>query len=78
MLSDYLIAPSLNSLLITGILIIVIIITIIYNFRELLKLPIYQKLSLHCIISIAFGSHGLMHLGVEKQYNFNLYKWIKF
>jgi len=75
MLSDYLIAPSLNSLLVTGILILLILVTVIQNFRELLKLPVYQKLSLLCIITVAFGSHGLMHLGVEKQYNFNPYRW---
>ena len=75
MLSDYLIAPSLNSLLVTGILIFLIIITIISNFRELLKLPIYQKLLILCVMTTAFSSHGLMHLGVEKQYNFNPYKW---
>ena len=37
MLSDYLTAPSLNSLFVTGMLILLIVITIIRNFRELLK-----------------------------------------
>jgi hypothetical protein len=75
MLADYLIAPSLNAVFITGTLLIIVTILIIINFKELTKLNLYQKISLLCILVIAFGSHGLIHLGIEKQYNFNPYKW---
>jgi hypothetical protein len=37
---------------------------------------IYDKIAILCMLSIAIGSHGLIHLGVEKQYGFNPYKWI--
>ena len=76
MLSDYLIAPSLNSLFVTGLILLFILVIIIKNFKEISKFTTYQKLSLLCILTIAIGSHGLIHLGVEKQYNFNPYKWI--
>ena len=75
MLSDYLIAPSLNSLFVTGLILLFILVIIITNFKEISKFTTYQKLSLLCILTIAIGSHGLIHLGVEKQYNFNPYKW---
>jgi len=76
MLSDYLIAPSLNSLFVTGILLFTIFILIIRNFKELTKLSLYEKIIILCSLSIAIGSHGLVHLGVEQHYNFNPYRWI--
>jgi uncharacterized membrane protein len=75
MLSDYLIAPSLNSLLFTGIIILVIFFIFIKNFKFFLKLPYYNKLMLLCSISMAIGIHGMIHLGVETNYGFNPYKW---
>jgi uncharacterized membrane protein len=75
MLSDYLIAPSLNSLIFTGIIILAIFIIFIRNFRPFLKLPYYDKLILLCSMSIAIGMHGMVHLGVETNYGFNPYNW---
>jgi hypothetical protein len=40
-----------------------------------MRLNYYQQIMLLTSLSIAVGSHGLMHLGVEKQYNFNPYRW---
>ena len=76
MLSDYLIAPSLNSLFVTGLLLLTILLLIITNFKQLMKHRLYEKIALLCMISIAIGSHGLIHLGVEREYGFNPYKWI--
>lgn len=76
MLSDYLIAPSLNSLFVTGFLLLVIFALIITNFKQLMKHRLYEKIGILCMLSIAIGSHGLVHLGVEKEYGFNPYKWI--
>lgn len=75
MLSDYLIAPSLNSLIFTGIIILFIFIIFIQNFRSFLKLPYYDKLILLSTISIAIGMHGMVHLGLETNYGFNPYHW---
>lgn len=76
MLSHYLIAPSLNSLFFTGILILAIFYFSIVNFTKLMKLPYYDKLILLSTITIAIGIHGLIHLGVETSYGFNPYKWL--
>ena len=75
MLSTYLIAPSLNSLFFTGIMILFIFIIFITNFSKFLKLPYYYKLIILSTISMAIGIHGLIHLGVETNYGFNPYKW---
>ena len=76
MLSDYLIAPSFTVLFINGLLLLFSLIFIVKNYKQILKLNLYQKISLICILTVAMASHGLMHLGVEKQYKFNPYTWI--
>ena len=76
MLSRYLIAPSLNSLFFTGILLLFIFIIFVMNFNKVLKLNYYQKIILLSTMTISIGIHGLIHLGVEQMYNFNPYKLI--
>ena len=76
MLSDYLIAPSLNALFFTGLILLFINILLVKNYSAIMRLNYYQKIILLTSLSIAIATHGLMHLGVEKQYNFNPYKWI--
>ena len=76
MLTNYLVSPSLTSLFITGMILFSILILLIRNFKELMREKIYDKIAILCMLSIAIGSHGLIHLGVEKQYGFNPYKWI--
>ncbi len=76
MLADYLVAPSLNALFVTGTILLLIIILMVKNYKSIMNLDYYQKIMLLSSLTIAVGSHGLMHLGVEKQYNFNPYNWI--
>jgi hypothetical protein len=76
MLSDYLIAPSLNALFVTGLILITIIILLFKNYSSAMRLNYYKQIMLLSSLTIAVGSHGLMHLGVEKQYNFNPYIWL--
>ena len=75
MLSTYLIAPSLNSLFVTGLLLLSIFIIFVKNYSRITILNFYQKIILLSILTIAIGIHGLIHLGVEVQYNFNPYRW---
>jgi hypothetical protein len=75
MLSTYLIAPSLNSLFVTGLLLLSIFIIFVKNYTRIINLNFYQKIILLSILTIAVGVHGLIHLGVETEYNFNPYKW---
>lgn len=76
MLSSILVAPSLNALFITGLLLLWIFITFIKNYKRISNLNYYQKIMLLSTVTIAIGIHGLIHLGVEMQYNFNPYNWI--
>ena len=75
MFSNILIAPSLNSLFVTGILILSILIIFISNYKQFMRLDYYRKITILSLITIAFGIHGLVHLGVEQNYGFNPYKW---
>lgn len=72
---SYLIAPSLNSLFFTGFLLFLIFIILVRNFKTVYSFTTFQQLSLLCFLTIAIGTHGLIHLGVEKEYNFNPYRW---
>ena len=74
MLADYLIAPSLNALFVTGLILLSIIILMVKNYSSFMRLNYYQKVILLSSLSIAFATHGLVHLGVEERYNFNPYK----
>lgn len=76
MLADYLIAPSLNALLVTTLILLTIIILMIKNYASIIRLNYYQQIVLLTSLSIAFATHGLVHLGVEERYNFNPYNWI--
>jgi len=71
-----LITPSLNSLFITGFLILLTTIIIITNFSKIFKLDYYKKIILLCLLVITFGIHGLLHSSAEINYNFNPYKYI--
>ena len=75
MISDILISPSVMSLAITGFLLLYVVIIVITNFKELKNLNLFRKIQLLCLFTISIGIHGLIHLGVEKEYNLNPYKW---
>lgn len=53
--------PSFYSLAITGILIFLITILIIVNFKKILKLDFYKQISMIAVIAITVGNHGLLH-----------------
>ena len=74
MLSNILIAPSLNSLVVTGFIILFILIIFFRNYGQFMRLDHYRKITVLSLISIAIGIHGLIHLGVEREYGFNPYK----
>ena len=73
MLSNTLVAPSLNSLFVTGFILLAIFITVFNNYKRIMNLNYYQKIMLLSTLAIAIGIHGLIHLGVEREYNFNPY-----
>lgn len=75
LLDRLLIAPSLNSLFVTGFILLYILFLIVTNFSQFKRLNVYSKLTLLALLSIAVGTHGLVHLGLESVYGFNPYKW---
>lgn len=75
MLSDILIAPSLNSLFVTGLLLLFILIIFITNYKQFTRLDYYRKITILSLMTMAVGVHGLIHLGAEMNYGFNPYKW---
>lgn len=76
MLEKILFAPSLNSLLITGFLLLYILYLIVTHFKQFINLSFYNKVTLLSLIVSAVGAHGLVHLGLEDVYDFNPYRWI--
>lgn len=76
MLSNILIAPSLNSLFITGFLLLFIFYIFLTNYKQFMRLDYYRKLNILSLFVIAIGVHGLVHLGLESVYGFNPYKWL--
>jgi len=76
MLKEILIAPSVNSLFFTGILLLSIFYVFIMNFKRIVDLDFYKKIMLLSTLTIAIGIHGLVHLGVEDEYDLNPYKWL--
>ena len=76
MISNYLIAPSLTALFISGLLILGMTIFIITHFKKIVNLPKDELLVIVSLLTSVISSHGLLHLGVEQQYNFNPYELI--
>lgn len=76
MLHSILIAPSLNSLFFTGVILLSIFVLFVTNYGQFKRLNFYQKISILSLICIAIGAHGLIHLGVETVYGFNPYNWL--
>ena len=76
MIADYLFAPSLNALFVTSLILLTIIILMVKNYSSIIRLNYYQQIVLLTSLSIAFATHGLVHLGLEERYNFNPYNWL--
>ena len=64
--------PSFYSLSITGILILLVFIKIIFNWSQFEQLSMYDYLVVLLLLTVALGIHGLIHLGLEVNY-----KWIR-
>ena len=76
MLRTILIAPSLNSLFITGFLLLYVFYLLVTHFKEFVNLDFFRKINILSLFVIAIGIHGLIHLGVEANYGFNPYNWV--
>ena len=74
-MSTLLMAPSMNGLILTGFLMLIIVIIFAKNYRQFLKLNYYQQITLLSLLSLAIGIHSMLHLGAEIFYGFNPYNW---
>jgi hypothetical protein len=68
--------PSFVSLAFTGLILIFVIILTIINYKQIAKFNTIELVSFLCVLSIAIGSHGLLHLGLEVVYGYNPLNWI--
>ena len=67
---------KLEILFISGLLILGMTIFIITHFKKIVNLPKDELLVIVSLLTSVISSHGLLHLGVEQQYNFNPYELI--
>jgi hypothetical protein len=67
----YLLTPSFFALVINGFLLFILLFIVIFNFRSFIKTDYIKLLPIIGIMSIAFGIHGSLHLGLEQAYNYN-------
>jgi hypothetical protein len=67
--------PSFLSLAITGLILMFVIILTIINYKQIAKINTMELVSFLCVLSIAIGSHGLLHLGLEVVYGYNPLNW---
>jgi hypothetical protein len=67
--------PSFLSLAITGLILMFVIILMIINYKQIAKINTMELVSFLCVLSIAIGSHGLLHLGLEVVYGYNPLNW---
>lgn len=63
--------PSFYALAFTGVLLLIIFITIIKNFTQIKNQTPFNIITLLALVTIALGIHGLLHLGLEYVYNYN-------
>jgi hypothetical protein len=67
--------PSFMTLAITGMILMFVVILMIINYKQVAKIAPIELASFLCVLSIAIGSHGLLHLGLEVVYGYNPLKW---
>ena len=74
---DFKMAPSYYDLLVTGTLLLINIVIIVKNYKKLMTEKPYHIILLISFIGILAGIHGILHLGLEKLYNYNPIQIIK-
>jgi hypothetical protein len=63
--------PSIYAHVINGLLLLLAIIILYKNYSKVSMLEPYKLIILTLIFSIGIGIHGLSHLGLEHNYNYN-------
>jgi L-cystine uptake protein TcyP (sodium:dicarboxylate symporter family) len=68
--------PAFYTHVLTGIALIVVILTLLAH-RENLRLSLFQTILIILIIGILFGIHGLSHQGMDREYGYNPIEMIR-
>jgi len=63
--------PSFYAHIINGVLLFMALIILFNNYSKFVILDPYKLILLVLIFSISIGIHGLSHLGLETNYNYN-------
>lgn len=63
--------PSFIAHAITGILLLVVILLVIFYFNDIKNLSIDKIIGILLLFIIAIGIHGLLHMGEEIYFNYN-------
>ena len=63
--------PSFYAHAINGFTILFALLLIFTNFTSIKKMDIYRIITLVFLFGLLIGIHGLLHLGLETQYNYN-------
>ena len=64
------IPPSFYAHVLGGVLALIVMILILFNFRQVLTLGLYKQLMLLLALSVAAGVHGISHQGMEVIYGY--------
>jgi len=67
----YVLAPSFFCLVVNGILLFILLLMVIFNFRSFITTDYIKLLPIIGNVAIAIGMHGMLHLGLEQAYNYN-------
>ena len=63
--------PSFYAHVLNGLLLLLAVILLLKNYTKIVNLEPYKKIILTLFFSICIGIHGLSHLGLEMNYNYN-------
>ena len=77
MKNKFMMAPSYYALAFTGVLLLINIVIIIKNFKKLTNERPYHIIILITALGLLAGIHGILHLGLEKVYNYNPIQFIQ-
>ena len=63
--------PSIIVHLFSGAVLVISVIAILFYFSKIQSFDIYRMLVLLLLLSVAIGTHGISHVLLEKEYNYD-------
>lgn len=64
------IPPSFYAHVLGGVLALIVMAMILFNFRKVKSMVLYEQLMLLLALSVAAGVHGISHQGMEVLYGY--------